>query len=63
MQKENGICIKPFCGNVLSDRNTLKTLNNILQKIRFDADETKDIRISLEKYRHLLYPIVNNSNE
>ena len=63
LQKENGIWIKPFCGNVLSDRNTLKTLNNILQKIRFDADETKDIRISLEKYRHLLYPIVNNSNE
>ena len=63
LQKENGICIRPFCGNILSDRKTLKTLNNILQKIRFDADETKDIRISLEKYKHLLYPIVTNSNE
>jgi len=63
LQKENGICIRPFCGNVLSDRKTLKTLNSILQKIRFDADETKDIRISLEKYKHLLYPIVANTNE
>ena len=63
LQKENGICIRPFCGNVLSDRKTLKTLNNILQKIRFDADETKDIRISLEKYKNLLYPIVTNTNE
>ena len=63
LQKENGICIKPFCGNFISDRKTLKTLNSILQKIRFDADETKDIRISLEKYRNLLYPIVNNGQE
>ena len=63
LQKENGICIRPFYGNALSDRNTLKTLNNILQKIRFDADETKDIRISLEKYKHLLYTIVTSTNE
>ena len=63
LQKENGICIRPFNGNILSDRKTLKTLNNVLQKIRFDADETKDIRISLDKYRHLLYPIVINNNE
>ena len=63
LQKENGICIRPFYGNIVSDRKTLKTLNTILQKIRFDADETKDIRISLEKYKYLLYPIVINSNE
>ena len=63
LQKRNGICIRPFHGNVLSDRKTLKTLNSVLQKIRFDADETKDIRISLNKYRHLLYPVVINNNE
>ena len=63
LHKENGICIKPFCGNILSDRKTLKALNSILQKIRFDADESKDIRISLDKYRHLLYPIENHANE
>ena len=61
LQKENGICIKPFCGNILSDRNTLKILNSVLTKIRNDAEETNDIRISLNKYKDLLNPIVNNS--
>jgi hypothetical protein len=60
LQKENGICIKPFYGNITSDKKTLKTLNNVLQRIRFDADKTKDIRISLNKYKYLLYPIVIN---
>ena len=32
LQKENGICIKPFCGNILSDRNTLKILSSVLKK-------------------------------
>ena len=62
LQKENGICIRPFCGNNLADRKTLKTLNNVLKKIRLDADETKDIRISLDKYRNMLYPIVTDIN-
>ena len=63
LHKRNGICIKPFCGNILSDRKTLKSLKRILQQIRFDADKTKDIRISLEKYKHLLYPIVCNNDK
>ena len=63
LQKRNGINIKPFCGNILSDTKTLKTLNNVLKKIRADCDETDDIRISLEKYRHLLYPNVINEIE
>ena len=62
LQKENGICIRPFCGNNLADRKTLKILNNVLKKIRLDADETKDIRISLDKYRNMLYPIVTDIN-
>ena len=49
LQKNNGICIKPFYGDVVSDRNTLKILSIILEKIRFDADESKDIRDSLKK--------------
>ena len=61
--KENGICIRPFCGNINTDNKTLKTLNNVLQKIRFDADETKDIRISLNKFKYLLYPVVISENE
>ena len=60
LQKRNGINIKPFCGNILSDTKTLKTLNNVLKIIRADAEETEDIRISLEKYKHLLYPNVIN---
>ena len=62
LQKENGICIKPFYGNIISDRKTLKTLDDVLQKIRADVEESKDIRISLEKYRDLLSPIINNTN-
>ena len=64
LQKRNGINIKPFCGNILSDTKTLKTLNNVLKVIRADAEETEDIRISLEKYKHLLYPnVINNIEE
>ena len=49
LHKKNGICIKGFYGDVVSDRNTLKILSIILEKIRFDADESKDIRDSLKK--------------
>ena len=63
LQKANGINIKPFCGNVLSDTKTLKTLNSVLKKIRIDAEESKDIRISLEKYKYLLFPNVINKFE
>ena len=63
MQKENGICIRPFYGNNISDDKTLNILNKVLQRIRFDADETKDIRISLRKFKHLLYPIVISEKE
>ena len=63
LHKENGINIKPFCGNILSDTKTLKTLNVVLKQIRVDAEETNDIRISLQKYKHLLYPNVINNIE
>ena len=58
MQKDNGICIRPFVGNCSTDSKILKTLNNVLQKIRFNADDTNDIRISLKKFKYLLYPTV-----
>ena len=63
LQKDNGINIKPFLGNISSDKNTLKTLSYILKKIRIDAEETNDIRISLKKFKHMLYPDVINSME
>ena len=50
--KSNGICIKPFYGDSNNDKNTLKILGNILFKIRYDADLTGDIRISLNKEKN-----------
>ena len=47
--KQNGICIKPFYGDIQKDTNLLNLLGQILIKIRMDAEETGDIRISLDK--------------
>ena len=60
--KSNGICIKPFFGDSLNDKNTLKILGNILYKIRYDADLAGDIRISLNKEKNsiLFSQIANN---
>ena len=55
MHKSNGICIKPFYGDIINDRNTLKLLGNILQKIRYDAEQTGDIRKSLQKQKNFIY--------
>ena len=63
IHKSNGICIKPFNGDVVSDRNTLKILGEILQKIRFDADECGDIRKSLEKYKNFIMNHISNHLE
>ena len=54
LQKDNGICIKAFYGDTVGDRNTLKVLCEILERIRYDADETKDIRYSLRKEVQLI---------
>ena len=59
--KLNGICIKPFYGDVYNDKNTLKILGSILYKIRYDADITGDIRISLNKEKNnMLYSQIAN---
>ena len=54
LHKENGICVKPFYGDIENDKNTLVVLGNILQKIFRDANITGDIRISLKKYKKIL---------
>ena len=60
--KLNGICIKPFYGDVYNDKNTLKILGSILYKIRFDADITGDIRISLNKEKNsIVYSQIANN--
>ena len=63
LHKENGICVKPFYGDIENDNNTLIVLGNILEKIFFDANNSGDIRISLKKYKKLLKysNILNNS--
>ena len=52
--KENGICVKPFYGDIENDKNTLSILGNILEKIFYDVNITGDVRISLKKFRRLL---------
>ena len=64
LQKSNGICIKPFFGDIISDRNTLKLLGKILETIRFDAEEKDgDIRISLKRQRNLIYTHISTNLE
>ena len=63
LQKENGINIKPFYGNAKKDGNTLQILGDTLKKIKKDADNTGDIRISLDKFRNLLCPDVEDKSE
>ena len=54
LHQENGICVKPFYGDVENDKNTLTILGNILEKIFYDANVTGDVRISLKKFKKLL---------
>ena len=61
MQERNGICIKAFYGDIVTERNTLKKKKKILEKIRFDADEDGDIRKSLERQRNFIFEHISNS--
>ena len=55
LHKSNGICIKPFKGDVINNRNTLELLGQKKKKIRYDADITGDIRISLQEEKNIIY--------
>ena len=48
--EKNGIYIKAFYGDIVSDRN-----------IRFDADEDGDIRKSLEKQKNIIFNHITNN--
>jgi len=61
LQEKNGICIKAFYGDIVGDRNTLKILGKILEKVRFDADEDGDIRKSLEKQKNVILSHITNN--
>ena len=59
--KENLICIKSFFGDVNNDKKTLKLLGNVLKEIKIDAENTGDIRTSINQLKYKLYPKVINS--
>ena len=63
LQERNGICIKPFYGDAVTDRNTLKILGKILETVRFDAEETGDIRKSLDKHRNIIFNHITTNIE
>ena len=63
LQEKNGICIKAFYGDIVGDRNTLKILGKILEKVRFDADEDGDIRKSLEKQKNIILTNITNNSD
>jgi Dullard-like phosphatase family protein len=63
LQERNGICIKAFYGDIVGDRNTLKILGKILEKVRFDADEDGDIRKSLEKQKNIILTNITNNSD
>ena len=52
LHRSNGIWIKSFYGDCVNYRNTI--LSVILEKIRFDSEETNNIRDSLRKEQHLI---------
>ena len=61
---DNGICIKPFLGDIKEDKNTLQILGNILNKVCYDAEIFGDIRKALcgEKY-NIITQISSNLDE
>ena len=63
MQERNGICIKAFYGDTVTERNTLKILGKILETVRFDAEETGDIRKSLDKQRNIIFTHITTNFE
>ena len=58
LQKENGICVRPFYGDTVDDHNTLCELSHILERVRFDSCD--DVRQSLMKYREIINIKVTN---
>ena len=60
LNKDNLICIKPFCGDINNDKNTLKLLGNFLKELKIDYEKTKDMRNSLKNLKYKFYPKIIN---
>jgi Dullard-like phosphatase family protein len=60
---DNTICIKPFYGECNNEKNTLQLLGNILNKVRYDAEITGDIRKSLAKEKYNIITEISSNLE
>ena len=54
-KNDNIIYIKPFYGDVQNDGNILNNLTELLKKIKYDVDDSDDIRISLNNYKEEIF--------
>ena len=61
--RDNVICIKPFYGDISNEKNILQLLGNILNKIRYDAEITGDIRKSLIKENYNIITEISSNLE
>ena len=61
--KDNFISIEPFYGeNKRNKKNVFKIYEKTLKEIQLDAEQTNDIRISINKLRYKIEPIIKNSD-
>ena len=60
---DNTICIKPFYGECNNEKNTLQLLGNILNKVRYDAEITGDIRKSIMKEKYNIITEISSNLE
>ena len=60
---DNTICIKPFYGECNNEKNTLQLLGNILNKVRYDAEITGDIRKSIVKEKYNIITEISSNLE
>ena len=63
LYRDNTICIKPFYGDISNEKNTLQLLGNILNKIRYDAEITGDIRKSISKENYNIITEISSNLE
>ena len=63
LNRDNTICIKPFYGDISNEKNTLQLLGNILNKIRYDAEISGDIRKSIIKENYNIITEISSNLE
>ena len=62
--KDNFISIEPFYGeNKRNKKNVFKIYEKTLKEIQLDAEQTNDIRISINKLRYKIEPIIIKNSD